>query len=172
MTSDITTSIRDAQTDAPLTGRAIDLLVDADLRATPHRIGALRDVLRSHPGAWLETCGDERTGARFGQALCRQGRCCKIGHCSWSPGLRINPYQIWAVWPHVLSPVELRIRQSHHAAAFEFAPYHIWDAGRRCPAWIRKPRDRWNAHYARRLPLRTIQEGKLGIQWYMPYPTE
>lgn len=67
---------------------------------------------------------------------------------------------------------ELRVRQSRHAAAREIAPYRIWNAGRLCPAWIRKPRGRWNAHYAERLPLRTIQEGKLGIQWYMPYPTE
>lgn len=60
--------------------------------ATPGRVAKLVTVLAEHPQAQLETCADERTGARYGEAACRAGRAVKLGYST-------NHYQIWAVWP-------------------------------------------------------------------------
>ena len=75
------------------TGRAaVDLLIDMPGGVNPARVAKLAAVLAAHPGASLETCGDESTGRRYGEAACRRGRAVKIG----SSG---SKYQIWAVWP-------------------------------------------------------------------------
>lgn len=75
-----------------LENAAADLLVDMPGGVNPERVAKLAAVLAEHPNASLETCGDEKTGRRFGQAACRRGRTVKIG----SSGFK---YQIWAVWP-------------------------------------------------------------------------
>ncbi len=42
--------------------------------------------------------------------------------------------------------------------------YQIWDDGILCPAWTRKPKN----PMARPLGVRTIEEAKLGIRYYIP----
>ena len=71
--------------------RAIVLLLDADVTLTERRIELLSAVLLEHPDARIETCRDELTGTRFGEAQCRAGRAKKVGYVSYQ-------YQVWAVW--------------------------------------------------------------------------
>jgi hypothetical protein len=42
--------------------------------------------------------------------------------------------------------------------------YKIWDKGELVPAWTRKPKN----PEAKRLEVRTLEEAKLGICWYLP----
>ena len=72
--------------------RARVLLATVPGGATPGRVAKLAAVLAEHPRVQLETCADERTGARYGEAACRTGRAVKVGY-------RTHHYQIWAVWP-------------------------------------------------------------------------
>lgn len=46
--------------------------------------------------ARLEQCTDEHSGVRYGKALCRVGRCVKVGSGGCNRG-QIG-YQIWLVW--------------------------------------------------------------------------
>lgn len=82
--------------------RAREMLRNAQGEYIAHRhvgrLARLMAVLRRHPDARVEICGDENTGRRFGQAVCRTGRCEKIGHTSRSPAFAGRPYQVWAVW--------------------------------------------------------------------------
>jgi len=55
------------------------------------RASRLAEVLADHPDAVLVRCVDERTGRRFGEAMCRVGRCKKIGRTTYQ-------YQLWASW--------------------------------------------------------------------------
>ena len=72
--------------------RARVLLATVPGGATPGRVAKLVAVLAEHPQVQLETCADERTGTRYGEATCRAGRATKLGY-------RTNHYQVWAVWP-------------------------------------------------------------------------
>ena len=82
--------------------KAVQMLreIQGEFNAFRHgpRLRQLRKVLEKHPDARLVKCRDENTGRRFGQAICRQGRCAKIGSTSWSPTYTGTPYQLWAVW--------------------------------------------------------------------------
>lgn len=60
---------------------------------TQSRVERLSNVPET---AKLVVCGDEKTGRRFGQAKCREGKCAKIGSGGRNPGGK--PYQVWAVW--------------------------------------------------------------------------
>ena len=42
--------------------------------------------------------------------------------------------------------------------------YLIWDCGVQVPAYIRKPKN----PNAVLIPIRTIQEAKIGLKWYVP----
>jgi hypothetical protein len=69
---------------------------------TPGRMARLARVIVGLPAAAqkrlrLEECQDERTGARFGKARCRAGKCAKIGGGGRNQG-STYAYQIWAVW--------------------------------------------------------------------------
>lgn len=82
--------------------RALQLLQEVQGEFHPFRHGqrlrALRRVLEEHPEAWLVRCADERTGRRFGQAVCRRGHAVKIGQTGWNGPHGTPPYQLWAVW--------------------------------------------------------------------------
>ena len=56
-----------------------------------HQRTKLAAVLTEHPEARIKCCSDERTGAWFGKAKCRVGRCVKIGNTTFVR-------QYWAVW--------------------------------------------------------------------------
>ena len=76
-------------------GRAVQLLALAGYRYNParhgQRLARLVGVLNEHPDARVESCSDERTGVRYGNAVCRKGRCARIGGTAFR-------YQLWAVW--------------------------------------------------------------------------
>ncbi len=63
------------------------------------RLSALVDTLNPDElrKLRLEECSDEKTGARYGQAKCRAGKCEKIGGGGRNKGSRYA-YQVWAVW--------------------------------------------------------------------------
>ena len=81
--------------------QAVRMLRDFGAEVTDGRVQKLAHIMmdlddESLRRLRLETCSDERTGARYGRAKCRAGRCAKIGG-----GQHGTPYafQIWAVWP-------------------------------------------------------------------------
>jgi len=55
------------------------------------RVERLVAVLKKHPNAVLRRCSDEMTGYRYGNRICRKGRCAKIGSTTFQ-------YQLWAEW--------------------------------------------------------------------------
>ena len=75
--------------------RAVEMLREAQGGYTEarhaRRADALAAILTEHPDARVESCADEHTGKRYGQAACRRGRCQKIGHTT-------HDRQYWAVW--------------------------------------------------------------------------
>ena len=71
--------------------KARQLLADVPGGEGITRMARLQDVLEQHESVTLHVCGDEHTGARFGNAQCRRGRAKKIGSSTFK-------YHVWAVW--------------------------------------------------------------------------
>jgi hypothetical protein len=63
---------------------------------TPGRAQALERAAEARglpvDAARIETCADEKTGQRYGNAACRRGRAVKLGRTTYQ-------YQVWAVFP-------------------------------------------------------------------------
>lgn len=71
-------------------------LADVPGGATESRIAKLMEVLELHE-AKIVVVSDERTGRRYGEAKCRNGKAKKLGGGGRNRGSRFA-YQVWADW--------------------------------------------------------------------------
>lgn len=75
---------------------AKQMIESAGYKITPERVSKLSEIIKLLSNEEckklrLETCSDENTGRRYGEAKCRAGRAKKIGGTTYQ-------YQLWAVW--------------------------------------------------------------------------
>lgn len=82
--------------------RALSLLQGVTGGITQQRLNHLHAIIDRLTRAEIkrlriEECTDEKTGVRYGEAVCRRGRCAKIGGGGRNKGSKYA-YQLWAVW--------------------------------------------------------------------------